>query len=219
MRHLPGLFMMVSVSECWIHVPARSGPAYWTVGCMFRFLVSSEQAGGSYTTMEITVPPGEGANPHSHPDEEEQFYVIEGELSYEIAGETVAVAAGDFVHIPRGVLHGFRNGDPRAYVEELRGEAAGRRSALREAEERAERYGRELFAARIAATGRLADPTDLTYDPAFLDDQEALGAALDDLVARKPHLASRRPTGDVDQGARESAEGVSLAGLLRAGAG
>ncbi len=74
---------------------------------------------------------------------------------------------------------------PRAYVEELRGEAAGRRSALREAEERAERYGRELFAARIAATGRLADPTDLAYDPALLDDQDALGAALDDLVARK----------------------------------
>jgi hypothetical protein len=50
-------------------------------------------------------------------------------------------------------------------------------------------------------------------------DQDVLGTALDDLVTRKPHPASRRPAGDVDQGAREAAEGVSLAGLLRAGAG
>jgi hypothetical protein len=108
---------------------------------------------------------------------------------------------------------------PRDYVERLRAEAAERRVAAKEAEERAERFGRELFAERVAATGRLADPTDLAYDPALLDDQDALGAALDDLVTRKPHLASRRPVGDVDQGAREAAEGVSLAGLLRAGAG
>lgn len=108
---------------------------------------------------------------------------------------------------------------PRAYVEELRRESAARRAKLREAEERADRYGRELFAARVAAAGRLADPTDLAYDPTLLDDEDALGAALDDLVTRKPHLASRRPVGDVDQGARETSETVSLAGLLRAGAG
>ena len=67
-----------------MHVAAGTGPAYWTAGCMFRFLVSSEEAGGSYTTMEITVPPGEGANPHFHPNEEEQFYVLCGELTYEV---------------------------------------------------------------------------------------------------------------------------------------
>lgn len=56
------------------HILVRTrGPAYWTVGCMFRFLVSSVDASGSYTTMEITVPPGEGANPHSHSADEEQF--------------------------------------------------------------------------------------------------------------------------------------------------
>jgi hypothetical protein len=43
----------------------------------------------------------------------------------------------------------------------------------------------------------LADLTDLAYDPALLDDQDALGAALDGLVTRKPHLESRRPVGDV----------------------
>jgi quercetin dioxygenase-like cupin family protein len=82
-----------------IHVRAKSGPAYWTVGCMFRFLVSSADAGGSYTTMEITVPPGEGANPHSHSAEEEQFYVCEGDVTFEVAGDQFIVGPGDFVHI------------------------------------------------------------------------------------------------------------------------
>jgi ureidoacrylate peracid hydrolase len=50
-------------------------------------LVSSVDAGGSYTTMEITVPPGEGANPHSHSAEEEQFYVLEGDLNFEVGGD------------------------------------------------------------------------------------------------------------------------------------
>lgn len=81
---------------------------------MFRFLVQSHDASGSYTTMEITVPPGEGANPHSHADEEEQFYVIDGDLTYTIDGTRVEAAAGDFVHIPRGVQHSFKNGDRQA---------------------------------------------------------------------------------------------------------
>lgn len=105
---------------------------------------------------------------------------------------------------------------PRAYVENLRRESAGYRDRARDRDVLAER----LHAALVAATGRLADPTDLPFDDAHLaDDGEALAAALDELLARKPHLASRRPSGDIGQGAgggQDSA--VDLAGILRAGA-
>lgn len=97
-----------------VHVAAGSGPAYWAMGCMFRFLITSEDAGGSYTTMEATVPPEEGANPHFHADEEEQFYVLDGELTFEVDGRTIEVGTGDFLHVPRGVVHSFRNGDRQA---------------------------------------------------------------------------------------------------------
>lgn len=43
------------------------------------------------------------------------------------------------------------------------------------------------------AAGKLADPTDLPFDESHLDDLGALRAAVDDLIARKPNLASRRP--------------------------
>lgn len=101
---------------------------------------------------------------------------------------------------------------PRSVVEKLRKENAGYREKAR----KAETYARELFYARVAATGRLADADDLPFDAALLDDHDALTAAVDALVARKPHLASRTPRGDVGAGAlSEDAATVDLAGILR----
>ncbi|WP_281711784.1 hypothetical protein [Dermacoccus nishinomiyaensis] len=104
---------------------------------------------------------------------------------------------------------------PREYVERLRAEAAERRTEAREAREALEPLQRRLLAALVAGTGRLADPTDLAFDAELLDDDAALGAALDDLLAAKPHLASRRVSGDVGQGRAVGAgSGFSLAGAL-----
>ncbi len=105
--------------------------------------------------------------------------------------------------------------DLRAEVRRLRDESAAARVGAREADE----LRRELHTARVAATGRLADPTDLPFDAEHLADADTLTAAVDELLTRKPHLASRRPSGDVGQGAREQENTVGLAGMLRAGAG
>lgn len=101
---------------------------------------------------------------------------------------------------------------PREYVEQLRKEAADARVRAK----RGDDLGRRLHVALVAATGRLADPDDLPYDDAHLDDPEALTAALDALLDRKPHLASRRVSGGIGQGATEAGSVVDLAGLLRA---
>lgn len=103
---------------------------------------------------------------------------------------------------------------PRAYVEQLRQENGRYRLRAERSDELAER----LHAAQVAATGRLADPTDLPYDETLLDDPAALTAAIDALLATKPHLASRRPTGNIGQGLSEHPTTVSLANILRAGA-
>ena len=104
---------------------------------------------------------------------------------------------------------------PREVVERLRQEAAERRTAARTAEERAERLQERLVAAGVAlhARGALEDPTDLLahVDAAELvdddgaPDAERIRAAAAALVERKPHLGPRRPTGNVDQGARTAA--------------
>lgn len=101
----------------------------------------------------------------------------------------------------------------RTYVEKLRRENASYRERANQADDLAKR----LHTALVTATGRLADASDLPFDAAHLDDADALDAALDELLGRKPHLASRRPFGDVGQGNRgNSAEPVNLADMLRA---
>jgi len=100
---------------------------------------------------------------------------------------------------------------PREYVQRLRDESAKYRQRAADRDQLAER----LHSALVAATGRLADPSDLPFDDEHLTDADALSAALDDLLARKPHLASRKPSGDVGQGATLSGTDVDLAGLLR----
>ncbi|NNH69174.1 hypothetical protein HLB23_04700 [Nocardia uniformis] len=101
---------------------------------------------------------------------------------------------------------------PRSVVEKLRKENATMRDRAKQADALAER----LHSALVSSTGKLADPTDLPYDPEHLDNPEALDAAVEALLARKPHLASRKPVGDINQGARPSASGdVDLLGMMR----
>jgi len=100
---------------------------------------------------------------------------------------------------------------PRDVVEKLREEAAGYRVKAKDRDNLAHR----LHVALVAATGRLADPTDLAFDETHIGDGEALTAALDDLLTRKPHLATRRPTGSVGQGVSVPTDTLNLAGLLR----
>lgn len=101
---------------------------------------------------------------------------------------------------------------PRAYVEKLRKEAADARVKAQKADELAG----ALWAARVAATGRLADPTDLPM-PEGADplDPDAVTAAVDELLARKPHLASRVPRGDVGAGVVSESTPFSLGALIR----
>lgn len=103
---------------------------------------------------------------------------------------------------------------PADVVHKLRDEAARYRTRAKDRDDLA----LELFTAKVAATGRLADPTDLPYDDGLLADPHAMEQAIDELIAAKPHMASRTPRGSVGQGAREGGGDVDLAGILRANA-
>lgn len=104
---------------------------------------------------------------------------------------------------------------PRHHVEELRQENAKHRTRAKEAEERAAALAAELFYARVAATGRLADPSDLPFREEYLNDPVALEQAIEELLEAKPHLGKRSFAGNVGQGMSDVSDSVDLAGLLR----
>jgi quercetin dioxygenase-like cupin family protein/catechol 2,3-dioxygenase-like lactoylglutathione lyase family enzyme len=91
------------------YVPAGTGPAYWGPGDQVTFLITGAETGGAFFMAEVSVPPGGGPRPHVHHREEESFYLMQGALTIQVGGKTLNASPGDFVHLPRGVVHSFRN--------------------------------------------------------------------------------------------------------------
>ena len=63
-----------------------------------------------FTCGIIDFAAGRAVEPHIHADEDDAFYILDGELTFTVAGEEVAAPAGTFVLVPPGVEHGFHNG-------------------------------------------------------------------------------------------------------------
>ena len=91
------------------HVPAGSGPAYWGPGDQIRFILTGEQTGGAFFLAEVLVPPGGGPPPHIHDREDETFYLLQGTLTIHVGDQTLYASEGHCAHLPRGIVHYFRN--------------------------------------------------------------------------------------------------------------
>ncbi|MEV8554536.1 cupin domain-containing protein [Streptomyces glaucescens] len=92
-----------------VHVPAGEGRSVWLSGDVYTFKLTHEDSGGSLAFLEADVPPGGGPPLHIHADADEAFYLLAGELDITARGRTYAVRPGDFVFIPKGTPHRFRN--------------------------------------------------------------------------------------------------------------
>ena len=58
----------------------------------------------------ITLQPHrEGPELHVHKDEDDSFYVLEGELVFIVEGEEIVAGPGTFVLVPPGLRHDFSN--------------------------------------------------------------------------------------------------------------
>jgi mannose-6-phosphate isomerase-like protein (cupin superfamily) len=58
----------------------------------------------------ITMQPRrDGPGLHAHAEEDDSFYVLEGELTFTVEGEEVVAGPGTFVLVPPQVPHAFAN--------------------------------------------------------------------------------------------------------------
>ena len=95
---------------------------------------------------------GGGPPPHIH-RQEESFYLLQGTLTIQVGGRTFQANPGDFVPIPRGTVHSFRNDgqvDAKALVIVSPADPAG-----------LEKFFEEAF---YPATDRSAAPPFLTEE-------------------------------------------------------
>ena len=72
-------------------------------------LAFKEDTGGTYSFIEAKVFPGGGPIPHIQTREHEGFYIIEGQIIFNVDGQRIEAKPGTFVNIPPNVLHSFKN--------------------------------------------------------------------------------------------------------------
>jgi quercetin dioxygenase-like cupin family protein len=79
-------------------------------GERITIVATAEQTGGRVLEWELVLAPG-GRVPssHAHPEQEELFTVLEGEMRFRVAGRRVVARPGDTVRIPPGTVHHFAN--------------------------------------------------------------------------------------------------------------
>ena len=90
---------------------ADDGDAIWAVGALMVIKRDAAATDGAYTLVDHTAPAGYETPYHVHHNEEELFYILDGELEclYGEGGENrVRAGPHDTVVLPRDVPHGFR---------------------------------------------------------------------------------------------------------------
>src|ERR1051326_5506019 len=67
------------------------------LGDLITLLVSGKQTNGAFTVLSQTSPPGGGTPLHTHHNEDEALYVLNGEYEIQCGDRTVRAGAGAFV--------------------------------------------------------------------------------------------------------------------------
>lgn len=84
----------------------------YLMGMIMHFLTCSKTDG--YFLCNTLVSPGAGAPPNRHAGDEESFYVLEGAMEFTVDGMVIEARPGDFVKVPKGGIHAFRNASSEA---------------------------------------------------------------------------------------------------------
>lgn len=85
------------------------GFSYWVLGDLYTFKTISKDTKGTYSLMEITVYPQTGSPLHIHSREDESFFILSGEIEFQVNGETMIADPGTFIYSPKGQTHLFTN--------------------------------------------------------------------------------------------------------------
>jgi mannose-6-phosphate isomerase-like protein (cupin superfamily) len=83
------------------------GEAFWLAGMLQTVRIGGAETGGRYGLIEVVVPPGLGSPWHVHVEEDEWFYVLEGNLTVHVGDTRVDLTSGGFAFGPKGVPHTF----------------------------------------------------------------------------------------------------------------
>lgn len=88
-------------------LPQGQGEMFWLLGMHQTIKVGSDDTSGQFGMIEVLVPNGHGSPWHVHPDEDEWFYVLDGEVIFYVDHTRLSLTPGTFAFGPKGVPHTF----------------------------------------------------------------------------------------------------------------
>jgi quercetin dioxygenase-like cupin family protein len=65
------------------------------------------ETGNAFSQIEVDDPHGSGPPLHLHHNEDETFYILEGEVTIRVGEERIDLEAGDYLFAPRGIAHAY----------------------------------------------------------------------------------------------------------------
>ena len=98
-------------------LPSREGHQIAAIGLGITMKADGKSTRDAYSLFEYAIPPRtDGPPAHIHTREDESFICLAGQLAVHLGGEDFTLGHGDYLFLPRDVVHTFRN----PYGEEAR---------------------------------------------------------------------------------------------------
>jgi quercetin dioxygenase-like cupin family protein len=95
-----------TLRSSWLQKPLLEN-SIWYNGHTFSFLVNAEQVAGAFTLIHCYFRKGGEPPAHFHRNENETFYMLEGDIDFHIGDKKFTAEAGELAFAPREVPHHF----------------------------------------------------------------------------------------------------------------
>jgi quercetin dioxygenase-like cupin family protein len=91
-------------------LPDADRPSFSADGGLYTSLAASEETGGKLSLFDVFLPPQAGPQLlQSNAQAAESFYVVDGEVTFQIGDQTTVGKPGTFVYIPKGTSYAYQN--------------------------------------------------------------------------------------------------------------
>ena len=90
-----------------MEIDGMDGDRRWWMGCLATIKLTGAETGGRFSLIDCVLPGQVPVPAHIHTDQDETFYVLEGDLTFRIDGQARIAQPGDVLFIPRGTPHEF----------------------------------------------------------------------------------------------------------------
>ena len=91
-----------------MNVPKEQGKSYSVLGSILTIKITAEETNGAFSVVEGVYPRQVGPPLHVHDEEDEIFYILEGEFETQVGSDSYKVSAGAWLSLPRKIPHGYK---------------------------------------------------------------------------------------------------------------